>query len=44
MIYEKFCVGPWVVRYLNSHVKFWKWEKNEENHDFTLLTDAKLQN
>ena len=25
LIYEKFCVGPWVVRYLNNHLKFRKW-------------------
>ena len=24
LIYEKFCVGPWVVRYVNKHLKFQK--------------------
>ena len=38
LIYEMFCVGPWVVWYLNNHLKFQQLKKNNENHDSTLLT------
>ena len=37
-----FCGGPGMVRYLSNHLKFRKWSKNKENHDFTLLTDIPM--
>ena len=42
LTYEKFCVGPWVVQYLNNHVKFQKLQKNKEKHDFTLFASVPM--
>ena len=42
LIYEKFYVGSWVVRYLNNHLKFQKWSKNNENCDFPLITGVPM--
>ena len=42
LIYEKIYVGPWVVQYLNNNLKFPKYKKNKENHDFTILTGVPM--
>ena len=42
LIYEKFYVGPWVVQYLNNHLKFRKWKKSNENRNFTLFAGVPM--
>ena len=42
LIYEKFCVGPWMVGYLNNHLKFQNWWKNNKNLDYTLFAGVPM--
>ena len=42
LIYEKFCIGPWVVRYLNNYMKFQKMTAKKKKKKKIMFSDYLL--